>query len=217
MDNDKSERRKKRDAARERRKDGGVVGTGNGREQREPNEPMVIDVPQIIERRVRTDSGLFGLDELNLVDQAANWNRDKLYPIWMTHEELKAVVAEQGGNPTYEQKALLICFAGMASEDESIAQKAVDTFAKLAKMNQTERLRRLELLYGQKKKDEKTGDTYNQFNGNVSVEVQTAIGMEPEYIRWLRERELRKGSNPVIVGTNGHKSKILGSVAHPGT
>lgn len=71
-------------------------------------------------------------------------------------------------------------------------------------------------ITSEKQKDDKSGDTY-QFNGNVSFDVQTAIGMEPEYIRWLRARELGKGSNPVTVGTNGYKPKILGTSPSTGT
>lgn len=58
-------------------------------------------------------------------------------------------------------------------------------------------------------KPEPTG---TQVNVNVGVQVnqavQSAVGAEPEYLEWVRQRELAEGGNTDAVGSNGFAAKV---------
>lgn len=51
-----------------------------------------------------------------------------------------------------------------------------------------------------------------QVNVNVGVQVnqavQSAVGSEPEYLEWVRQRELAEGGNTDAVGSNGFAAKV---------
>lgn len=128
-------------------------------------------LPMPLERGVRTASGLSGSVELDLIARSANWNQDKLYPLATTAEELHAMIQSRGGSPTHEERCLLVVLAGMRSDNEIIRQKAVDTFAKLATMNQKERLKRLDLLHGQKSSSGQTNNTQINIGGPSTQDI----------------------------------------------
>lgn len=78
------------------------------------------------------------------------------------------------------------------------------------------------MIVGQNQADEhKEMDRDNPmlpgFNVNVGVQVQSAVASEPEYLEWLRGRELSKGGNADAVGSNGFAATILGSASHSGS
>lgn len=60
-------------------------------------------------------------------------------------------------------------------------------------------------------KNPKAG-TGTQVNVNVGVQVnqsiQTAVSAEPEYLDWLRQRELAEGGDTDAVGPNGFAAKV---------
>lgn len=59
-----------------------------------------------------------------------------------------------------------------------------------------------------------------QVNVNVGVQVnqavQTAVGTEPEYLDWVRQRELAEGGNAHVVGANGFAAKVPDSAPRLG-
>lgn len=49
----------------------------------------------------------------------------------------------------------------------------------------------------------------------VGQQVQSAVAAEPEYLEWLRERELAEGGHANAVGTNGHGGQVPHALAYP--
>lgn len=56
------------------------------------------------------------------------------------------------------------------------------------------------------------GSGGTQVNVNVGVQVnqsvQTAVSAEPEYLEWVRQRELAEGGDTDVVGPNGFAAKV---------
>ena len=135
-------------------------------------------VPQTIERRVRLDSGLTGLEELDYFDRSANWNQDKLFPLHLTRPELEKVIRHQGGHATFEQQIVLVAYAASESSDEAIRQKGAHLLAKLSAINQKERLKRLEMYQAAR-----LGDVKLQQNFQTNINT---VGL-PQYQEIIQE------------------------------
>ena len=67
-------------------------------------------------------------------------------------------------------------------------------------------------MEGQNQVDEKPEPTGTHVNINVGLQVnqaiQTAVAAEPEYLEWVRQRELAEGGNSDVVGPNGFAAKV---------
>lgn len=72
-------------------------------------------------------------------------------------------------------------------------------------------------MVGQNQADEfKSDEPVNPINIAVGVNVQQAVGQEPEYLEYVRGRRLANGGNADAVGTNRYTAKVLGPATHSG-
>lgn len=149
-------------------------------------------------RTERTESGRTHLQDARLERMAIRrgWLKGQRWATDATVTDLMKVQQER--DLTLRERAVLAVMSDIAGKDARIRQIAVKSAIAMEGQNQADEM------------PEAKADT--QVNVNVGVQVnqavQNAVGSEPEYLEWLRQRELAESGHADAVGANGFAAKV---------
>lgn len=107
------------------------------------------------------------------------------------------------------QFAIRQTIRNMKHSDARVRNVAVANLIKMEKINQNDDMARLAAAMGVIAPKGQHGTQVNVSVGvQVNQAVQSAVGTEPEYLDWVRQRELAEGGNPDVVGANGFAAEV---------
>lgn len=155
--------------------------------------------------RERDETGVTALRSSRLERMAIQrgWLKGQRWATDATVTDIMAVQQER--DLTLRERAVLAVMSDIAGKDARIRQIAVKSAIIMEHQNQADEI-------------EPKGGT--QVNVSVGVQVnqavQSAVGAEPEYLDWVRQRELAEGGNADAVGSNGFAAKVPDSAPRLG-